>query len=310
MEKDNKGYAPIVVFTYCRKKNTELTINSLLENEEAKFSDLIVFSDAPKNTKAYNKVKETRNYLHCIRGFKSVKIIERDTNFGLAKNIMAGVTEVVNKYGSIIVLEDDMTVSRFFLRYMNQGLRRYENDANVASIHGYMYPIATSLDLPETFFIKGADCWGWATWLRAWNVFTSDADYLYKEIAKRRLIKTFEFDYSYGYYTMLKRQKKGVANSWAVCWYASAFLHNMLTLYPNQSLVQLNGLDGIGATHGEGINQMKYYTEICPTPVSYFPDSKQGENIQGRKCFKDFFLSNLGLRAKIAYLLRKINIRL
>lgn len=308
--KNRKELAPIVVFTYCRKKNTVETITSLLGNDEAAYTDLIVYSDAPKNDKAIDKVTETRNYLQSINGFKSIRIIEREQNFGLAKNIMTGVTDVVNEYGRAIILEDDMTVSKYFLRYMNDGLERYKDNPQVASIHGYIYPTEMNSNLPETFFIKGADCWGWATWKRAWDCFTPDARYLYNEIKKKNLIKEFEFDYSYGYYTMLKRQINGKANSWAVCWYASAFIKNMLTLYPNQPMVILNGLDGEGSTHGENENQQKYATVLRQQPIESFPTGDNVvENKMGRRCFKRFFLKDLTLHNKLAYFLRCFGIR-
>lgn len=304
-------YAPIVVFTYCRLKNTRQTIESLLANKEAGDSDLIVFSDAPKNEKVVDKVKETRKYIHSISGFKSIRIVERETNFGLAKNIMNGVTEVVNKYGRAIILEDDMTVSCYFLKYMNEGLKIYENNSKVASIHGYMYPTASNTKLPETFFIKGADCWGWATWKRAWNLFTSDAKYLYEEIKNRGLIKEFEFDYTYPYYKMLKNQMNGTANSWAICWYASALLNDMYTLYPRQSMIMLNGLNGVGSTHGEGADQSRYLTDLKNTPIIDFPHGDLIEESKiGRNCFKEIFCSTHSFKGKIAYLLRYINIRL
>ncbi len=303
-------YAPIVVFTYCRPKNTKETIESLLQNKESANSDLIIFSDSPKNEKAVSRVQETREYLHSISGFQSIRIVERDENYGLAKNIMNGVTEVVNHYGKAIILEDDMTVSPFFLKYMNEGLERYQSNTNVASIHGYMYPSPTADSLPETFFIKGSDCWGWATWKRAWDFFTPDAKFLYDEIKRKRLIKEFEFDYTYPYYKMLKQQVEGKANSWAICWYASCLLQDMYTLYPNQSMIVLNGLDGVGSTHGEGADQSCYYTVLKESPITFFPEGIISESREGRESFKAFFVKNLSWKGKIAYLLRFLNIRL
>ena len=40
---------PIVVFTYNRPWHTQQTVEALLKNEYASESDLIIFSDAPKN---------------------------------------------------------------------------------------------------------------------------------------------------------------------------------------------------------------------------------------------------------------------
>lgn len=287
MEKIN-NYAPVVVFTYCRLANTKETITSLLQNKEAALTDLIVYSDAAKNDKAIKGVEDTRTFLKTITGFKSVRIVERKANMGLAKSIVDGVTSVVNEYGSVIVLEDDMTVSPFFLKYMNEGLNRYKDRKDIASIHAYVYPIEAK-ELPDAFLIKGADCWGWATWQRAWSNFVFDAQYLYNEIICTKKAREFDFNYSYGYMRMLKGQIDGSSNSWAVCWYASAFLNNMYTLYPSHSYLQLNDIEGTGSTHGS--TPIKYLTDICKNEMNWDKVEDSAENVIARKLFEQFFNS-------------------
>ncbi|WP_287963196.1 glycosyltransferase [Alcanivorax sp.] len=144
-----KRLAPIVLFTYNRPWHTRRTVEALLKNAEARDSDLIVFSDGPRDADAEAKVAEVRQYLRTIRGFESVRIIEREHNLGLAANIISGVTEVVNESGRAIVLEDDLVTSPWFLQYMNDGLNRFEADDRVISIHGYCYPVP---GLPTVFF--------------------------------------------------------------------------------------------------------------------------------------------------------------
>lgn len=280
-------YAPIVMFTYCRLANTRETVEHLLKNEEAKDSDLIIYSDAPKNERAEEGVKNTRKFIHSISGFKSVKIIEREKNMGLANSIVDGVTSVVNQYGRVIVLEDDLSVSPYFLKYMNEGLDRYEDRTDIASIHGYIYPVKKKM--PEALLIKGADCWGWATWKRAWDVFCFDAKSLYQQIVESHREKEFDFNYSYPYMDMLKRQIDGSAGSWAICWYASAFLKDMYTLYPGQSLVQLNDIEGDGATHGS--TPVTYMVNVKSTPINWNLVEDQVESLEGRKAFELFFKS-------------------
>ena len=198
--------APIVLFTYNRPVHTQQTIEALLKNKYAADSDLIIYSDAPKNNEAKEGVENTRKYLNTIIGFKSVSIVAREKNFGLANNIIDGVTSVVKKYGRIIVLEDDLLTSPYFLQYINDALNLYENEDDVISIHSYIYPIKRKL--PDTFFIKGADCLGWGTWERGWNLFNPDGKYLFEELIKRKLTKEFDFNNSYPYTKMLKRDRK------------------------------------------------------------------------------------------------------
>lgn len=269
--------SPILLFTYNRLIHTRKVIEALLQNEYASVSDLIIYSDGGKDEKTKHEVFVVREYLKSIVGFKSLVIRERSENWGLANNIIDGVTSVVNEYGKVIVLEDDLVVSPYFLKYMNEALDLYEKEEQIACIHGYVYPVKRQL--PETFFIKGADCWGWATWKRSWDLFCSDGKALLNEIEKRNLNKEFDFNNSYPYLRMLKHQIEGKNNSWAVRWYASAFLHNKLTLYPGRSLVQQIGVDGSG-THC-GVNEM-FNVTLTDSPIELsditIKDSKQGRN--------------------------------
>ncbi len=281
------NYSPIVMFTYCRLANTRETVEHLLKNEEAKDSDLIIYSDAPKNERVEEGVKKTREYIHSISGFNSVKIIERETNMGLANSIVDGVTSVVNQYGRVIVLEDDLSVSPYFLKYMNEGLNRYENRDDIVSIHGYIYPVEATLS--EAILIKGADCWGWATWKRGWDIFNFDAKTLYDQIKEAHREKEFNFNNSYPYMNMLRRQIDGSAGSWAVCWYASAFLKNKYTLYPGRSLVQLNDIEGTGSTHGS--TPLCFLANLKEGPINWDLVEDKCESMEGRKAIELFFKS-------------------
>lgn len=243
--------APIVIFVYNRLLHTQRTIDSLKLNELANESELIIFSDGRKNELDV-RVNDVRDYLKSISGFKMIKVVERVWNYGLAQSIIEGVSEVLAQYDKIIVLEDDMVTSPYFLTYMNRSLDMYEQEKNVASIHGYIYPIKR--ELPPTFFIKGADCWGWATWSRAWAVFNPNGKELYEQILSRNLQREFNFNNSFDYLKMLENQIQGKNDSWAIRWYASTFLQNMYTLYPGKSLVYNIGNDKSG-THSEMTNR-------------------------------------------------------
>src|SRR6266568_4628990 len=138
---NNYNLAPIVLFVFNRLPHTKATIEALQKNKFASRSDLIIFSDGPKVDGSKNEVLAVREYLHNVCGFKSIAIIEREHNWGLAESIISGVTEVVNVHGKIIVLEDDLITSPFFLEYMNDALEMYKDEDKVISILGYMCPI-------------------------------------------------------------------------------------------------------------------------------------------------------------------------
>ena len=274
--------APVVLFVYNRLGHTMQTIEALQKNKLASKSKLFIYSDAAKNENSKQAVSEVRRYIKNIDGFKSVTIVEREKNYGLANSIIDGVTEIVNKYGKIIVLEDDLVTSPYFLKFMNKGLCIYKNEPQIASIHGYVYPID---GLPETFFIKGADCWGWATWSDKWSIFEPNGQKLLDEIRKLKLEKEIDFNGSYGFVKMLKSQIVGKNNSWAIRWYASTFLNGMLTLYPGKSYVQNIGFDS-QATHCK-IKTNLFDIDLNKNIVIDKIDIK--EDLTARKKFEIFF---------------------
>ncbi len=272
--------APIVLFTYNRPWHTRQTVEALQKNESASESELFIFSDGPKPG-SEEKVKEVREYLKTITGFKKVTIIEREKNWGLANNIIDGVTKIVNEYGKIVVLEDDLVTSPYFLKFMNEALKMYRDEKKVACISGYIYPIE---GLPDLFFIKGADCWGWATWDRAWKIFEKDGKKLLEEVKRRKLEKLIDFNGSYPYVKMLKDQIKGKNNSWAVRWYISAFLKDMLCLYPGRSYIQNIGFDK-EATHTKGD---KTIFEVALNDKYKFEKIEPVENAEARKMIEEY----------------------
>jgi hypothetical protein len=277
--------SPIALFVYNRPEHTRKTVEALQRNNLAKESELFIFSDSPKDDKSKEKVEKVRDYLKTVTGFKKVTVIERSENLGLAKSIISGVTQIVNKYGEIIVLEDDLVTSPYFLEYMNGALDLYEKENRVISIHGYTLPVKKPL--PETFFIKGADCWGWATWKRGWDLFEPDGKKLLAKLEKRNLIKEFDFDGTYNYSGMLKRQIAGLTNSWAIRWYASAFLAHKLTLYPGESLVQNIGQDASGTHMGKG----GLYNTLLSNKKTNIGEVEITENKEARRVFIQYFKS-------------------
>lgn len=296
-------YAPIILFTYCRPVHTRKTVEALLANEEAKYTDLYIYSDAAKNEKAEEGVKLTREYIHTITGFKSIVIVEREKNWGLAPSLIDGITKVINERKRAIIVEDDIWTSPYFLKYMNDGLNIYANNPKVASIVGYTYPIKEKL--PETFFIKGTGCWGWATWERAWKVFNSDAEYLLTEIKRRRLQRKFDFDYTYPYVNMLQQQIKGKISSWAIRWYASAFLKDMYSLFPGQSMVFQGGMDGDGGTHCNAETHL-YDVKVRMTPVNIVPQTTIEQSEDAYQAIREYLSGLLSRRFRMKWFIKRL----
>jgi hypothetical protein len=242
--------APIILFVYNRPSHTLQTLEALKNNEYADRSTLIIYCDGPKedaSEEEIRKIKEVRKIIRKSQWCSTVDVIESDTNKGLAASITGGVTEIINKYGKAIVLEDDLITSKYFLKFMNNSLDLYEFDNEVISVSGYFYPIYEKKR--DTFFLQGADCWGWATWKRGWLLYNNQGQYLKERIVENRSVSKFNYGNTYPFLQMLEYQINGQNNSWAILWYASAFINNKLTLYPGKSLVHNIGNDDSGNHH-------------------------------------------------------------
>lgn len=242
--------APIVLFVYNRPLHTLKTVEALQLNSLAKDSDLFVFSDAPRDESALFTVNAVRDFIKTIDGFKSVTIIERDVNYGLVRSIKEGVTEIVSRFGKIIVLEDDLVTHPQFLEFMNTGLKMYKSNKKIFSITGYSHLKSERGSLctnnNSTYFLKLTSTWSWATWSDRWefnNDDTTDSEILNNN---SELVRKFNYDNSYPFYKMLKNRNNGKVKSWGIVWYWNVFKQNGLTLYPTETLIDQIGFDGSG----------------------------------------------------------------
>lgn len=236
--------APITIFVYNRPWHIWKTIEALQKNVLANKSELFIFSDGPKDDDDKKKVEEVRRYIRTISGFKKVSIVERKTNYGLAKSIIDGVTDIVNEYGNVIVLEDDLITSNGFLKFMNKSLKLYKNNNRIGMVSGYVFPLKAYPQKP--FFLRGGNCWGWATWKRAWSLFETNSEIILSYILKNNLSEEFDYQGYAGYITALKKLRKGPRTSWAILWYGTQFMNLLFAYHPNYSLIQNMGFDGSG----------------------------------------------------------------
>ena len=245
--------APICLFTYNRLEETKLTIEALQNNFLASDSKLFIFSDGPKNENSRSKVQAVRNYIHSIKGFKNVHVFESKTNKGLATSIIDGVTKIVNRYGKVIVLEDDLITTPNFLCFMNKGLNYYKAFNNVYSINGYSPDIGkVQYDLYKT---KRAFPWGWATWEDRWNKDVLTNNYISKNITKS-VLKEFNKECGADAVKMLKETLNGRNSSWYIRWVFVNFLEKKISIFPVKSKVINIGFTNRG-THCYEISTYK-----------------------------------------------------
>ncbi len=280
--------APIALFVYNRPDHTRRTLSYLQKNLLAEESRLFIFADAAKIDADKPKVEQVRQLIKNTSGFKSVKVIERTQNMGLANSIIDGVTQLIKDYGKVIVFEDDLLSSPYTLQYFNEALHRYANNPEVMHIGAYMYPLKDK-KLPQTFFHHIATSWGWATWDRAWQNFNPDIDSLMSQFDAEKKNR-FTVEGTMNFWKQMEEFKAGKNNSWAIRWYASIFLKGGLTLNPSRSLVHNIGHDGTG-THSN-IEHM-YQVQISRQQITQYP-TIIGEDAQAHQAIYNFLKNRKG----------------
>lgn len=281
-------YAPILLFAYNRPAHLKRCIESLQQNTLAAESDLYIISDDAKNKEAQAGVNDVRAYLRALSAsqsvFRSVTIMERTVNWGLADNIVEAVTRFTRDFGRVIVVEDDLVLAPYFLQFMNDALETYKDEPRVGHIQACDF--TNNKALPMTFLIKWTGSWGWGTWDRAWQYYNPNGLQLLQQLEKRKLTKMFDFNGKYGFTRMLRRQIAGLNNSWAIRWNASLFLNDMLSLNVGRSLVQNEGFDNSGTNCGGG---NLYSADLWMRPIPVVKEPVIEENLFVRQQFELYY---------------------
>ena len=240
--KDSPKRTPIALFVYNRPAHVRLTLETLSRCHRLDECSLHIYCDGPRDDNAVSDVGAAREVAREWGNRLGATVVEREMNLGLARSIVGGVTDLCEKYGRVIVIEDDHALNPSFLDYMLQALDRYADEPNVYQISGYMFPVRHP-PKPDAFFLPLTTTWGWATWARAWSIFNwdaSDARELLKDPVLRR---KFDLDGSYRYSVMLEQRLNNENDSWGLLFWWSVFKAGGLVLHPRQSLVWVGGFD-------------------------------------------------------------------
>lgn len=239
--------APIVLFVYNRPWHTKKCLEALSANELAKDSILYIYADGTKPnamSQDIENILEVRTICENASGFKAVHNIEKKENLGLVNSINSGVTEVINKHGSIIVLEDDLVVSIGFIRFMNEALKMYKDQKHVYSVTGFMFDMKT--EIKKTVLLPFTSTWSWGTWKDRWSPFNID-NFKNVVISDSKFLTS---RFNLGDYDYVKMLESGGMNSWGIKWYYHIFKRNGLNVFPTTSLVSNIGFDGSGTNCG------------------------------------------------------------
>ncbi len=294
-----KNIAPLVLFTYNRLNETKATIKKILDCDLIHKTPMYIYSDGAKNDLAKKSVDEVREYLRTLSNYENINIVYSESNKGLAASVIAGVTEIVNKYGKVIVLEDDLLVSKDFLIYMNEALKTFESRKDIWSISGFGPNIEIPKDYNEDIYLTMRGCsWGWATWKDRWETVDWNVSDFQKLKASKKMKKEFNISGN-DMFRMLELQMMKKINSWAIRWCYSQFKQQKYTVYPVKSKVKNIGF-GEDATHG-GIFVDKHIVQIEEKKINF--NSNIEKSLEIIKNFQKF--NDLTIKGSMGYFLKK-----
>lgn len=311
--------APIILFVYNRPWHTQQTLEALMLNDLADQSTLYIYCDGQKESATEDEkqnIVKVRELIKQKDWCKQVIIIERDANMGLANSVIQGVTEVIEKHGSVIVLEDDILSGKCFLNFMNNGLNLYKDEKKVFGVSGHQFPSSKKVDKP-TYFLPIMSSWGYGTWIDRWQEIEFDGKKLLNIIEEKNIGPNLDFG-NIKYYEMLKQQVVGKIDSWAVRFYVSMFLKNGVFLYPNKKLIHNIGLDGSGVHCKRVVSEPQDSKEVTNELIEVYKISVLTKNrlvdtfkntikTKNKKTLKHKVLSNIPPEIK-ALIKRKFNV--
>lgn len=245
---NNIKLSPVVIFAYNRPKHLKKLLNSLQDNELSNETDVVIFVDCAANPLHKKETKEVERVANLNWKFNSLKIMAREENYGLRRNILNGINYMFENEDKLIVLEDDLVLSKHFLYFMNYFLDKYKNTEKVWHIGGWNFPNDES-DFDSTYFSTLMYCWGWGTWKNRWEKHNQEKYYEFFNFTKKQKYD-FDLKNSYNLSSQLYANKSKKIDTWAIFWYQTIFKNNGLCLYPLKSLVDNIGADGSGENSG------------------------------------------------------------
>jgi hypothetical protein len=254
---------PIILFAYARPDHLRQTLDCLRENQVPL---IYAFSDGPRIPDKGTAVAQVRDMLRTI-DWCEVVLCERETNLGLGRSVLTGVTEVLGKHEAAIVFEDDLICVPGTYGYICAALDQYRDDDRVMSVTGWTHPLVTPGDVTDLPYFDGrAECWVWGTWARAWNGMEIDAKTLMEQCKDQGIDI-----YRYGADMVEMANAELRQNIWAVRLLYLHILKKGLCLRPPWSMVEHIGFDA-SATNASNESWLKNPPlKPCPPIPTQWP---------------------------------------
>lgn len=301
------NHAPVALFVYNRAENTRRTLETLARNTLARETEVYVFSDGGKDEKSWTLVNEVRKVVSEFSdAFGGFELIARPKNLYLERNIIEGIAQVFTKHDRIIVLEDDIITSPYYLEYMNQAFELYKDTPRVMHVAGF-----TNLALDDIpfYFTPHMSGWGWGTWRDRWNEHFHH--YESREEALQGLSSEDLDHIQYGgVFPCLKSLDKQPI-PWDICWEIAIYRAKGLCLTPGRTMVRNIGLNQ--GTHFRSFRILQRYEfdrepQQQPLPLVKVgnPEANPAIEAQFAQAITDWGIRYTTLGKIVRYLYKKV----
>ena len=299
--------APVALFVYNRAENARRTLEALSRNTLARETDVFVYSDGGKDEQSWKLVNEVRRIVkEFAGGFKAFTLVERPENYYLERNIVEGIAEVFEHHDRIIVLEDDIVTSSYYLQYMNEAFEMYKAVPRVMHVAGF-----TNLALDDVpfYFTPHMSGWGWGTWRDRWQ--EHFRHYSSREEALDGLTPDDENALQYGgVFPCLKSLDKRPI-PWDICWEIAIYRAHGLCLTPGRTMVRNIGLNA--GTHFRSWRLLQRFEfdrepQQQPLPLSKVeqPEANPAIEAQFAQAITDWGIRYTTLGKVVRYIYKKI----
>lgn len=310
--------SPVALFVYNRLDNTRQTVQHLLANTQARETDLYVFSDGGRDEASWAQVRTLRKYLHemkteaeSVGSLKSVTLVERPQNIYLERNIMEGITQVLQQHTTVIVLEDDICTSPYYLEYMNQAFELYADVPQVMHVAGFTNLCLTSQQCQgrDFYFTPHMSGWGWGTWRDRWTTYFHH--FSSRDEAMQGMTQADVDAIQYGGIFPCLRSLEKSPIPWDICWEMAIYKAHGLCLTPARTLVRNIGLKN--GTHFQSWDLLQHY-EYDREPSSHplqlsrveHPVSDPAIEALFREAIRDWGIRYTGLGQIVRFVYKRI----
>ncbi|WP_438480188.1 methyltransferase, TIGR04325 family [Oleiharenicola lentus] len=227
---------------------------------------IYAFSDGAKSLADAPMIEAVRAQLRAV-DWAEVHLCERDRNFGLGPNVLAGVTEVAAKHDAFIAWEDDLVCVPGTYAWVSAALRHYADVANVFSVSAWNHPSVIPGDVRRAAYFDGrAECWVWGGYARAWGGMDQSAREKMRDAARRGVAAD-----AYGSDLPTMARAEARKNVWAVRWLYHHLQNGGLCLRPPWSMVEHIGFDASATNASEARRWENDVLQPAPEIPNHWP---------------------------------------